>query len=273
MDWRSVIATKQVWMNKHCERGRNGRRIDKVVIHHNAGVNQTTEDVWRTWQTRVASAHYQVERDGTIGQLVRDIDTAYHCGGGQNTSSIGIEHANVGGAAAGWPISSATLEAGAHLVAALCLRYGLGRPTWQRNVFGHLDFWPTACPGLLYTAYREAYVRRAGQWYDAMLAGNFGDRLESGPDDGVDKDDRKVIDVRMLRLPDGRVYLDNGVGVQHLDYGHYQAETAAGTPEVMVSEVVLIRLMETRNQMAHELAKTQAAYAAAEAAQAASDGK
>ena len=177
MDWRNVIADKQVWMNKHYERGRNGRRVDKVVIHHNAGVNMTTEDVWRTWQTRVASAHYQVERDGTIGQLVRDSNTAYHSKGGPNTSSFGIEHANVGGAAAGWPISAATLEAGAHLVAALCRLYGLGRPTWQRNVFGHLDFWPTACPGQLYTTYRESYMRRAGQWYDAMRAGNFGDRL------------------------------------------------------------------------------------------------
>jgi hypothetical protein len=34
------------------------------------------EDVWNWWQTRKASAHYQVESSGRIGQLVWDRDTA-----------------------------------------------------------------------------------------------------------------------------------------------------------------------------------------------------
>lgn len=165
MDWAGLHADKTAWMNKHYTPGR-ASKINKVVVHHNAGVNMTTEDCWRTWQTRQASAHYQVETDGTIGQLVHDQDTAWHATGA-NASGIGIEHANTSGAPS-WGISDATVEAGAHLVAALCHAYGLGRPAWRVNVYPHADFNSTACPGLLAGPLRERYMARAQAWYDHM---------------------------------------------------------------------------------------------------------
>ena len=165
MDWVGIHADKSVWMNKHYTPGRQGR-IDKIVIHHNAGVRMSTEDCWHTWQTRKASAHYQVEADGTIGQLVHDWDTAWHATGA-NSTGIGIEHANIAGAPS-WGIREAPVEAGAHLVAALCRAYNLGRPTWRVNVYPHQDFNSTACPGLLAGPLRERYMARAQAWYDHM---------------------------------------------------------------------------------------------------------
>ena len=171
MDWKNLNADENRIINKHYTPGRGGNRIQYVVIHHNAGV-LSIAGCYNTWQTSPVSAHYQVQTDGRIGQLVHDGDTAWHAGNfAANQRSIGIEHANSAGASAGWPISEATRENGAHLVAAICRYYGLGRPQWGVNVFPHQHFSATACPGLLATTYRDAYMRRAQEWYDAMVSG------------------------------------------------------------------------------------------------------
>ena len=163
MDYRNLKADKELWLNTHYTLGRTAP-IDRVVVHHNAGVN-TTEDVHRTWQTRVASAHYQVEPDGTVGQLVHDADTAWHCVS-WNARSIGVEHSNSAGASSGWPISAETRESGAHLVAAICYAYGLGRPALGANIFGHGALNATYCPGGLLAD--GSYILRAMTWFDAM---------------------------------------------------------------------------------------------------------
>lgn len=139
------------------------------MLHHNAGVRMSTRDCWNTWQSRQASAHYQVEADGKVGQLVHDWDTAWHAGTWDaNCRSIGIEHANVSGAPS-WGVGGKTVESGAHLVAALCVAYGLGRPQWGVNVFPHSRFSATACPFQLAGALRADYMRRAQGWYDVMV--------------------------------------------------------------------------------------------------------
>lgn len=171
MDWNNVKADEEAILDTHYTQGRGGHAIDKVVIHHNAG-NLSVEDCYRVWESREASAHYQVESSGRIGQLVWDSDTAWHCGNfEQNQRSIGIEHAD--DSSSPWHISDACLDAGAHLVAAVCRYYGLGRPEWGRNLFGHSDFAATACPASLAVggSQHDEYVARAQQWYDAMAGG------------------------------------------------------------------------------------------------------
>lgn len=165
MDWKNLTADKNMFLTCHYYPGRS-ENIDRIIIHHNAA-NLTTEGCYQTWQTREASAHYQVESNGTIGQLVHDYDTAWHCPG-QNSRSIGIEHANNNFGP--WTVSNETLESGAHLVAALCLYYKLGRPQWGKNVFGHKEFMATACPGELGIggSQHDKYCERMGAWYDAM---------------------------------------------------------------------------------------------------------
>ena len=93
-NWQTCTADKARILTKHYTPGRAGERIRYIVIHHNGGT-LTTDGCYGVWQTRPASAHYQVEKDGTVGQLVWDKDTAWHAADAlANRRSIGIEHAN-----------------------------------------------------------------------------------------------------------------------------------------------------------------------------------
>ena len=165
-NWDKLEADENLILNTHYTPGRAGRKINKVVLHHNGG-NLSIRGCYDVWQTREASAHYQVDARGRIGQLVWDTDTAWHAGDyDANCTSIGIEHADI--STSPWRISDATLDNGAHLVAAICKAYGLGRPQYGRNVFFHRDFSPTECPASIAGSQRDAYMRRAQEWYDKM---------------------------------------------------------------------------------------------------------
>ena len=127
------------------------------------------------WQTRPASAHYQVEISGTIGQLVNDWDTAWHAANATvNAESIGIEHANCGGPGAGWPISEATIREGGKLAGALCFVYKLGKPRYGVNVFDHRDFHSTSCPHHLAHGgkYDKAWFQAAVTMFNELSAGS-----------------------------------------------------------------------------------------------------
>lgn len=187
-NWKNCDADVVKIIGKHYTAGRGGRKIDKIVVHYNAG-NLTVEGCWSVWQIRKASAHYQVEDDGRIGQLVWDRDTAWHCGVfSQNQRSIGIEHAN----RADGTITEKCLDNGAHLVAALCHLYGLGRPEWLRNVFPHKYFKSTSCPGQIYGSQKDAYIKRAQKWYDEMAGG--GSQPAPKPEPGFSSYTVKVTD-------------------------------------------------------------------------------
>lgn len=169
-DWKTLQPDKIKLLTKHFTPGRGGQKIDKVVIHHTAGV-LTTEQVWDVWQTRQASAHYIVETSGKIGQMVWDRDTAWHAANLHvNQTAIGIEHSNSSGGGADWPINDVTLEEGAHLVAAICHYYKLGRPQVGKNVRFHREFAGTSCPHHLAPGgkYHDNYIARARFWYDEM---------------------------------------------------------------------------------------------------------
>ena len=166
-NWETLEADVDLILDKHFTSGRSGRTVEKVVVHYNAG-DLTVEGCYSVWQTRAASAHYQVESSGRVGQLVWDRDTAWHASDWDaNCTSIGIEHANI----ADGTVTEACLDAGAHLVAAVCKAHGLGRPKWLVNVFPHCHFASTSCPGQLWGTQRDAYIRRAQAWYDAMCSG------------------------------------------------------------------------------------------------------
>lgn len=163
-DWNKLEADVNRILTKHFTSGRSGYKVKYVVVHYNAA-NLTVEGCYSVWQTREASAHYQVEDSGRIGQLVWDSDTAWHCGDWVgNCSSIGIEHANKSDGT----ITDDCLDNGAHLVAAICKYYGLGRPQWNKNVYPHKHFVSTSCPGQIYGSQKDAYIKRAQEWYDYM---------------------------------------------------------------------------------------------------------
>lgn len=164
--WTGLDADVVKILNKHFTPGRSGHNIEFIVLHHNAA-NLSVDGCYSVWQTREASAHYQVQSDGVIGQLVHDWDTAWHSGNGNaNRRSIGIEHADE--STSPWRISDACLDNGAHLVAALCFAYRLGRPAWKKNVFPHSYFYATACPASIQSDQLDTYMTRAQKYYDEM---------------------------------------------------------------------------------------------------------
>lgn len=169
-NWETLEADVVKLMNKHYTPGRGGKKIDKVVIHHNAGV-LSIDQIWQVWQDRAASAHYQIETGGRIGQLVWDGSTAWHSANQHiNQTSIGLEFSNSAGANADWPIANKTIEEGAHLVAAICKYYKLGRPQAGKNVRFHREFTGTSCPYHLAPSgkYHATLMKRAQYWYDQM---------------------------------------------------------------------------------------------------------
>lgn len=167
MNYETLDADVNCILDKHFTPGRSGKKVKMLVVHYNAG-DLTVEQCYNVWQTREASAQYQVESNGRTGQLVWDSDTAWHASNWDaNCTSIGIEHANK----ADGTITEACLDAGAHLVAALCKHFGLGRPQWLVNVFPHKYFAATSCPGQIYGSQKDAYIQRAQKWYDQMMNG------------------------------------------------------------------------------------------------------
>ena len=169
-NWDTLEADRVKLLNKHFTPGRGGKKIDKVVIHHNAGV-LSIDQIWQVWQDRAASAHYQITTSGEIGQLVWDGNTAWHAANQHiNQTSIGLEFSNSAGANADWPIASKTIEEGAHLVAAICKYYKLGRPQAGKNVRFHREFTGTSCPYHLAPGgkYHATLMGRAQYWYDQM---------------------------------------------------------------------------------------------------------
>lgn len=168
MNWNELSADVNMWIGNFDE-GRGGFALDRVVIHHNAGKAMTHAGVYGAFTNNGTSAHYNVDIDGNICQFVHDSDTAWHCPG-VNKKSIGIEHANCSGAEGGWDVGDETVDAGAHLTAAICRAYGLGRPEWRSNVFPHSDFYSTACPASLRDKYAGKYIEKAQAYYDNLDA-------------------------------------------------------------------------------------------------------
>ena len=157
-------------MQKHFNAGRAGNKIEFIVRHHAAGI-LTTDQMWQVWQSREASAHYNIEVSGRVGQLVYDANTAWATGNTRgNQRGISIEHSNSGGQAQDWPIADATIDEGARWAAALCRYYKLGRPQYGRNIFDHRDFFATSCGYHLANGgrYHQRWMRVAQDFYDHL---------------------------------------------------------------------------------------------------------
>jgi len=126
---------------------RNGARIDKIVVHCTEGSLASTLAEFQKSDGRQVSAHYVIDRNGDIYQMVSDSDRANHCMGA-NESSIGIEHVGTETDSLAAPQAAAS----AGLIRWLLEQYHIRRT----NIFGH-DFTPgycrpggTSCPDRLF---------------------------------------------------------------------------------------------------------------------------
>ena len=68
---------------------RGGEKIQGIVLHSTEGWDGGIQTLVNP--SREASAHYGVERDGTIIQMVNEEDKAWHAGSSVNAWTVGIE--------------------------------------------------------------------------------------------------------------------------------------------------------------------------------------
>ena len=139
-------AIKQFVKSPNCS-CRNGAIIDKIVLHCTEGSLASALAEFQKSDDRQVSAHYVIDRNGDIYQMVSDSDRSNHCMGA-NQNSIGIEH--VGGETE--PLTAPQAAASAALIRWLLEQYHIPRT----NIFGH-DFAPgycrpggTSCPDKLF---------------------------------------------------------------------------------------------------------------------------
>ena len=124
-----------------------GTKIDKIVLHCTEGSLASALAEFQKTDSRKVSAHYVIDRNGDIYQMVNDTDCANHCMGA-NRGSIGIEH--VGS-------ETDSLAAPQAAASAALIRWLLQEHQIPRtNIFGH-DFTPgycrpggTSCPDKLF---------------------------------------------------------------------------------------------------------------------------
>ena len=130
-------------------KGRAGRKINKIVIHHAATTD--FDGIARTFQNpaKKVSAHYGVGRNNDVDQYVQEADMAWHSGNREaNYTSIGIENVNSSGAP-DWNVANETVDTLVQLVRDIAIRNNLLPLDVGRNLFQHKDFKKTFCAGVL----------------------------------------------------------------------------------------------------------------------------
>lgn len=156
MQWENVITmarsklTTYTSLTNHMDKGRSGKKTDKIFIHHMAG-NFTVQQCGDVLNNNATSAHYGVNGKN-IGCYVDESNTAWHCGNrSYNQRSIGIELANDRGASGEWHVSDKTVETAIQLIADICKRNNIKKLNYTGDLSGNLCMhcWvtSTACPG------------------------------------------------------------------------------------------------------------------------------
>lgn len=146
-------------------KGRIGQTIKYIVIHYTANNGDTAKGNSNYFHSvnRSASAHYFVDENEVV-QVVKDSDTAWHCGDSLkkgnlgkwhnkciNSNSIGIEMCSkkVNGV---FTIPKQTQDNTIELVKSLMLKYNIP----MENIIRHADVTNKICP--------EPFVRDESQW-------------------------------------------------------------------------------------------------------------
>lgn len=129
-----------------------------IVVHHSE--TKSADDTLRILRARGFSTHYEVDRDGKVREYLNPVQfVAWHCGGGINARSIGIDVTHYGSQ----DFPAAQVAALKALVALLCEQFGipqvvapdkyLGRDEHNRahllpgvGIYRHRNLASTVCP-------------------------------------------------------------------------------------------------------------------------------
>lgn len=137
-----------------------------VTFHHNGG-RLSLQGILNVWKTRPASAHFQSDAAGRIGQYVGVQEYAWATGNTQgNISSISIEMADKT-LAPKWEVDPITWQSAARLAGWLFANVIDGRPRPSRsNVFFHKHWKATDCAGPYMDSIYDELLKKVQAWYD-----------------------------------------------------------------------------------------------------------
>lgn len=144
-------------------------RKRSVTLHHNGG-RLSLQGILNVWETREASAHFQVDGVGEIGQYVNVNEYAWATGTTKgNQESISIEMANsaVGG---DWPVAEATWHNAARLAAWLHWKV-LGVAPTRATLKVHHDWKSTTCAGPYIDKVYPKVLQLTRWWYNKLRSG------------------------------------------------------------------------------------------------------
>lgn len=142
-----ISATYPAYSGNYTK-GRNGKKIEMIAIHHMAGV-LTAQQCGAIWQKagRNGSSNYGIGNSGEIALYV-DEKNASWCNSNfdSNCRSVTIEVSNssTGG---NWEVGDKALNSLIQLVADIAKRNKLGTLVKGKNVVWHSMYVATACPG------------------------------------------------------------------------------------------------------------------------------
>lgn len=145
----------------------NAYRKKSVTLHHNGGC-LSHYGVLSVWQTRPASAHFDVDGKGAVAQYVRPNEYAWAVGdyqGNMETISIEMANADTGGI---WPVAGVTWRSAARLAGWLFAKVIGERPS-KSNLFYHHKWSSTACAGPYMDTVYDLVLKDAQAAYDYFI--------------------------------------------------------------------------------------------------------
>lgn len=129
-------------------KGRSGRKIEMITIHHMAGV-LSAKRCGELFQNpnRKASSNYGIGYDGKIALYVDEENTSWaNSNWDANCKSVTIETSN-DKTGSDWHVGDVTLNSLIKLVADIAKRNSLGKLVKGKNLTWHQMYSRTACPG------------------------------------------------------------------------------------------------------------------------------
>ena len=142
-----ITATYKAHSNNYSV-GRSGRKIEKVTIHHMAGV-LTAKQCGSIFQngSKSASSNYGIGKNGEIALFVDEANTSYaDANWDSNCKSVTIECSNnkTGG---DWTVSDTVLNSLINLIADIFKRNGIKKAIKGETITWHSMYSATTCPG------------------------------------------------------------------------------------------------------------------------------
>jgi hypothetical protein len=133
---------------------RNGTKIDMIVMHYTDGSTALGAINRFKDPHEQVSAHYIIDRNGDIFQMVNDTERAFHAKALANPRSIGIEHVAVPGQG----MADAQLASSVALVRWLVVTYGIHPDKILGHRFSPGNVGTTDCPANLFGKANEQAV-------------------------------------------------------------------------------------------------------------------